>query len=101
MQEGYNIGSLTQIPSGEGRNFSVGGTRIAVFHTQQGEVYATQPDCPHRKGPLADGLLGGTTLICPLHERAFDLRTGEEAGTSCRILTYLAEVRDNSVFVRV
>ncbi len=74
------IGTLAQIPKGEGRTYDVDGTRIAVFHTHAGAVFATQATCPHRGGPLADGLTGGTTLVCPLHERAFDMRTGAGIG---------------------
>ena len=76
MTNGILIGEVAQIPKGEGRMFAVAGRRIAVFHTHSGEVFATQAECPHRQGPLADGLLGGTTVMCPLHDRAFDLRTG-------------------------
>ena len=65
-----------QIPVGEGRTFIVGGQPIAIFQTHDGGIYATQPQCPHKHGPLADGLLGGTTLMCPLHDRTFDLKTG-------------------------
>ena len=74
------VTSREQIPVGEGRTFVVGGKPIAIFHTHDGGIYATQPQCPHLQGPLADGLLGGTTLMCPLHDRTFDLRTG--CGTS-------------------
>jgi nitrite reductase/ring-hydroxylating ferredoxin subunit len=70
------IGSVAQIPKGEGRVFAAVGQRVAVFHTQSGEVFATQAECPHLQGPLADGLTGGTTVVCPLHDRAYDLRTG-------------------------
>ena len=88
----HDIGPLTQIPLGEGRNFRVGPLTVAVFRTQAGEVFATQPNCPHRAGPLADGLIGGTTLICPLHDYAFDLRTGANIGGSCQIATYPARL---------
>ena len=88
----HDIGPVAQIPPGEGRNFRIGALTVAVFHTQQGEVYATQPNCPHRQGPLADGLIGDGTLVCPLHDRAFDLRTGKESGTDCRLTTYPAEL---------
>jgi nitrite reductase/ring-hydroxylating ferredoxin subunit len=71
------IGDAAQIPKGEGRVFAAAGRHVAVFHTHAGEVFATQAECPHRQGPLADGLTGGTTLVCPLHDRAFDLRTGQ------------------------
>ena len=81
----HSIGPVDQIPVGEGRNFLVGATRVAVFRTHAGEVFATQPDCPHLAGPLADGLMGGATIVCPLHDRQFDLRTGE--GPDCRLAT--------------
>jgi nitrite reductase (NADH) small subunit len=71
------IGNADQIPRGEGRAFAIAGRRIALFHTQSGEVFATQAECPHLHGPLADGLTGASTVICPLHERAYDLRTGQ------------------------
>jgi nitrite reductase (NADH) small subunit len=86
------IGSIAQIPKGEGRTYDVDGTKIAVFHTHAGEVFATQAACPHRAGPLADGLIGGHTLVCPLHERNFDLRTGAGIGTEDCITVYPVEV---------
>jgi nitrite reductase (NADH) small subunit len=82
------LAPLNAIPPGEGRNFSAGGQRIAVFHTRAGQVFATQADCPHRGGPLADGLVGGTTLICPLHAWKFDLTTGEPLMGECSLRTY-------------
>lgn len=86
------LGPITAIPPGEGRTFQVNAERIAVFHTRGGEVFATQAQCPHRDGPLADGLLGGHVLICPLHAWKFDLRTGEALASAghegCRLKTY-------------
>jgi nitrite reductase (NADH) small subunit len=84
----HPIGTLSQIPKGEGRNFEVQGLTVAVFHTHAGEVFATQPDCPHRQGPLADGLLGNSTVVCPLHDRTYDLRSGREIGADCALKTY-------------
>jgi nitrite reductase (NADH) small subunit len=77
------IGHLSQIPPGEGRVYEVDGVRMAVFHTHAGAVHATQAACPHRHGPLADGLIDEGVLICPLHERNFDLRTGAPLGHDC------------------
>jgi nitrite reductase (NADH) small subunit len=76
MTTGVLIAEVNQIPKGEGRVFAVAGRNIAVFRTGSGEVFATQAECPHLRGPLADGLIGGTTVVCPLHDRAYDLRTG-------------------------
>jgi len=86
MAKSFIIGSVDRIPIGEGRNFIVEQKKIAVFRTHPGEVYATQAACPHRNGPLADGLLGGATIVCPLHDRSFDLRTGAGVGLDCASL---------------
>jgi nitrite reductase (NADH) small subunit len=100
----YAIGPLDQIPPGEGRNFAVAGRVVAVFRTRADEVFASQPDCPHARGPLADGMLaapmtadgpppGGPTpgdavIVCPLHERAYDLRTGAAIAGECGLAVY-------------
>ena len=52
------IGPLSSIPPGEGRSYLVGGEKIAVFCIRSGGVFAVQAECPHRGGPLADGLVG-------------------------------------------
>ena len=46
------------------------------------------PVCPPKQGPLPDGLLGGPLLVCPLHDRTFDLRAGESLTGDFRLLTY-------------
>jgi nitrite reductase (NADH) small subunit len=82
------LGPVSHIPPGEGRVYSVNGENIAVFHTRGGGVYAVQAQCPHRGGPLADGLVGGTTLICPLHSWKFDLTTGAALFGDCGLKTF-------------
>ena len=53
----YNLGSVERIPLGEGRSFRIEDTLIAIFRTRKSEVFATQATCPHKGGPLADGIL--------------------------------------------
>lgn len=72
------IGSLNEIPVGEGRAYAVDGEQVAVFHLRDGTVRALQAICPHRGGPLADGLIDGAVVVCPLHGYSYDLVTGEE-----------------------
>jgi nitrite reductase (NADH) small subunit len=79
---------VTQIPPGEGRSFLVGDIDVAVFRTREGKLYATQARCPHRGGPLADGLTDGATVVCPLHDRIFSLASGEGIGNECSITIY-------------
>ena len=88
------LGPVAQIPSGEGRVFTVGGREIAVFHTRSGQVYAVQAECPHRQGPLADGLVVGTTVLCPFHSRKFDLTTGIGLQGDCNLQTYAVRLTD-------
>ena len=91
--QSYDIGSVERIPIGEGRRFRLGAEEIAVFHLRNGEVHAVQAICPHREGPLEDGLTGSGRVVCPLHARAFDLASGEPVGHTCDALrTYPAEV---------
>ncbi len=82
------VADVAQVPPGEGRTFEVAGRRLAVFHTRAGEVFATQAACPHKGGPLADGLVGAGTVICPLHDRQFDLRTGAGPEPDCGLAVY-------------
>lgn len=93
------LGPLSQIPPGEGREFRVYGRQIAVFHARSGAVYATQAICPHREGPLVDGLLGGSVLVCPLHAWKFDLSTGSAISGDCPITTYPVRLDDEGRIV--
>ena len=88
-----DLGPVEAIPLGEGRTCVVEGQEVAVFRTREGEVLAVQARCPHRGGPLADGLIGSGTVVCPLHAHRFDLRTGDPVGRECPPLTtYAIEV---------
>src|SRR5207247_475679 len=82
----YNLGPVSGIPLGEGRAFQVGSLTVAVFRTRTGELFATQATCPHKAGPLADGIVGGGRVICPLHAYTFDLATGQSAVDTCDAL---------------
>lgn len=65
-----------------------------------GTVYATEGLCPHKFATLADGTVRGDCLTCPLHEAAFDLRTGEsDEPWAGRLQIYATRVRDDRVEV--
>jgi nitrite reductase/ring-hydroxylating ferredoxin subunit len=72
----HNLGPLDQIPVGEGRAFAVDGQQIAVFRLRDGRVRALSAVCTHRGGPIADGTIDASVVICPLHLNAFELDTG-------------------------
>lgn len=95
------IAPIEAIPPGEGRTFQVDSERIAIFNTRSGKVFAVQADCPHRGGPLSDGLLGGATLICPLHNWKFDLPTGNAELGSCGLKTYSVRLSEGKIVLTI
>jgi nitrite reductase (NADH) small subunit len=95
----YLVTETSQIPPGEGRCFIVGSTEIAIFHTRTAGFYATQASCPHRAGPLADGLTDGASVVCPLHERSFSLTTGEGIGNDYAIATFPVRISETKIYV--
>jgi nitrite reductase (NADH) small subunit len=70
------IGRADDVPLLEGRTVMIGARRVAIFRTAAG-FFALGAACPHAGGPLADGLVTDNCVTCPLHNRRFDLRTGE------------------------
>jgi nitrite reductase (NADH) small subunit len=72
---------LDDIPVGEGRAFAVEGRQVAVFRLRDGSLRALDAVCPHRGGPLADGLVDGRVVMCPLHSYTYELATGREVAS--------------------
>jgi nitrite reductase (NADH) small subunit len=99
MATEHAVGHVSQIPPGEGRTFDLDGKLIAVFRTRGGGVFATQAYCPHRGGPLADGLTDEKSVVCPLHDRIYDMGTG--IGTDCNIETYPVRVSIDGIILLV
>ncbi len=95
----HPAGHISAIPPNEGRMLRVGGHLVAVFHLRSGQVRAVQPWCPHRRGPLVDGLVGDGTLVCPLHGRTFDLASGEALQGEVGVATYPARVEPDGTIV--
>lgn len=76
-----DIGPVDQIAPGTARTLPVaGGDEIAVFRTLRNEVYALVNRCPHKHGPLSQGIVHGTVVTCPLHSWNISLKTGEVLG---------------------
>ncbi|NMW32548.1 nitrite reductase small subunit NirD [Altererythrobacter sp. RZ02] len=76
-----DIGPVTQIEPGSARTLPVaGGEEIAVFRTMQSECYALINKCPHKQGPLSQGLVHGSVVTCPLHNWNISLKTGKALG---------------------
>ena len=94
------VGSVADVPLLEGRSVTVAGHRVAVFHTPDG-YRAIAAACPHRGGPLADGLVAGGCVTCPLHGRRFDLRTGAETSGHPGVAVHDVIERDGELWLRL
>lgn len=91
------------IPPREGRAVKVGNREIAIFNLGD-RFLAVNNRCPHRGGPLADGIVSGATVVCPLHAWKINLETGEglnSAATSSCVEIFRTRVEHGVVFLGV
>jgi nitrite reductase (NADH) small subunit len=86
------VGSVGDLTPGEGRTYVVDGRQLAIFLLTDGTVRAMDAVCPHRGGPLADGQIDGSVVVCPLHQYAFSLDTGTCADNVGSVNVYPARV---------
>lgn len=70
------IGRLEDIPKQGARVINAPGGNIAVFRTVDNEVFALRDKCPHKGGPLSQGIVHGRKVACPLHDWKISLDTG-------------------------
>jgi nitrite reductase [NAD(P)H] small subunit len=96
------ITEIGNIPPREGRSVTIGGFELAIFNLNDRFV-TVENRCPHKGGPLCDGIVSGATVVCPLHGRRFDLDTGvaiRASSPSC-VMTFPTRVEDGIVLVDI
>ncbi len=74
------IGHISDIPLRGSRCIKTPQMTIAVFRTGEEEVYAIENRCPHKGGPLSEGIVHGNAVTCPLHNWVISLETGKALG---------------------
>jgi len=105
------VATCDQIPPRQGRSVSIGDRELAIFNlgpsTELGgdRFLAVDNQCPHKAGPLADGIVTGTSVVCPLHTWKINLVDGcvqrpQGAGEQC-VATYAVRVDEGVVAVSV
>jgi nitrite reductase (NADH) small subunit len=72
-----DIGRLDEVPRLGARVVSTPRGNIAVFRTRDDRVFALEDRCPHKGGPLSQGIVHGERVTCPLHVWVIELATGE------------------------
>jgi nitrite reductase (NADH) small subunit len=97
------IAVAADLPPREGRVVEFGSRKIAVFNLGD-RFFAADNRCPHRGGPLCDGIVTGHAVVCPLHAWKVNLETGEveRPATANRcVQTYPTRVRDGVLQIDV
>ena len=91
---------VENIPPREGRAVTFGATEIAIFNLD-GRFLTIENACPHKGGPLCDGIVSGAIVVCPLHGRRFDLESGMavRASEPACVATFPTRVEDGVVLV--
>jgi nitrite reductase (NADH) small subunit len=96
-----DVGALDDIPPLGARVLKTRLGCVALFRAEGDRVFATSDRCPHKGGPLSDGIVHGTKVTCPLHNWVFSLETGEAQGADTgRIATFPVRVEDGRIHVQ-
>lgn len=89
-----DVGALDDIPLRGSRLVKTPVGCVALFRTAKDEVFAASDTCPHKGGPLSEGIVHGRHVTCPLHNWVFSLETGEAQGADVgQIPTYPLQVK--------
>ncbi|WP_146346482.1 nitrite reductase small subunit NirD [Falsiphaeobacter marinintestinus] len=100
MSDWIDIGALGDIPQRGARVVKTPLGCVAVFRTILDEVFALDNACPHKGGPLAEGIVHGSSVTCPLHNWVFSLETGQAQGADDGgVATYPARIDAGRVYL--
>lgn len=100
MNDWIAIAKLEEIPQLGSRLLKTDTVDIAVFRTGSDEIFAVRDQCPHRGGPLSQGIVHGNAVTCPLHNWKIDLNSGEVMGPDegC-VHTYPVKVEQGVIYL--
>ena len=95
-----DIGHINDIPERGARMVKTPRGCVAVFRTGPKEVFAASDRCPHKGGPLSEGIVHGRHVTCPLHNRVFSLESGTaQGGEAGQIKTYPIRIEDGRLML--
>lgn len=97
-----DIGTIDDIPSAGARIVKTALGCVAIFRTDDDKVFATSDRCPHKGGPLSDGIVHGHNVTCPLHNWVFSLENGVAQGADDgQIATYATRIQDGRILLDI
>ncbi|MDB5569998.1 MAG: nitrite reductase [Hyphomicrobiales bacterium] len=80
MSGWIEVGGVGDVPLRGSRVVRAPGGDIALFKSADGHIFALRDQCPHKMGPLSQGIVHGRSVTCPLHNWIIDLESGEAQG---------------------
>ena len=95
----FLISETYLFPEQEGKRVCFGDHDIAVFNLGNNRFRAIDNTCPHKQGPLADGIVAGDDVFCPLHAWKINLQSGCAASEEGQVKCYPVQIRDGKVYV--
>ena len=94
------IGTIDDIPLRGARCVTTPQGRIGVFRTAENQVFAIEDHCPHKGGPLSQGIVHGASVTCPLHNWVISLETGKALGADeGAVKTISVRVEDGRLYL--
>lgn len=99
MPNFVKVANASDLKPGENKIVNANGTEVALFNVD-GEFFATTNTCPHRGGPLGEGMLEDDVVQCPWHGWKFNVKTGvSPVIPTAKVPTYQVKVEGNDVMV--
>ena len=100
MTDWIDIADLNDVPKRGARVVKTREGCVAIFRTGADEVFALDNSCPHKQGPLAEGIVHGASVTCPLHNWVISLETGLVQGEDeGQVATYPARVEGGRILL--
>ena len=102
MDDWREVGRIEDLPRLGSRVLRLTDKNIAVFRTSKDEIFALEDRCPHKGGPLSQGIVHGTKVTCPLHNLVMDLTKGEAVASDegC-VISFPVKVDQGRIFLSV
>ncbi|PHD69002.1 nitrite reductase (NAD(P)H) small subunit [Bacillus toyonensis] len=99
-KEKIKVMRVEDLPFQIGKEVQIKDTSIALFRLSNGDIRAVENRCPHKNGPLAEGIISGEFIFCPLHDWKISLLTGEaqKPDDGC-IQMYELEIINGDIYV--
>ncbi|KHF39100.1 nitrite reductase small subunit NirD [Halalkalibacter okhensis] len=94
------VANVSDLSVGIGQRVNVTGEELALFKQKDGTIRAMQNSCPHKGGPLSEGIVSGEHVFCPLHDWKISMKDGivQAPDIGC-VKTYDVEVIDEAIYV--